>query len=130
MNEEAGLLLRGGLAALGLWYALSVLRRRRLIARDSQNPPHSRSDGDKALRASSSRSPRDPDAVAARWEELRTWAARVAIGLLIAMGGSVLLATPYWLTAGLLGGIGVSVAVYLVSSVASGWYEGKASTRR
>jgi len=131
MSDEIGLLLRIALAVLGLWYAGSVIRRRRFVVRDVVKPdPRLPTATAPPKAVSSVGSARDPSVVAARWEEVRMWAARIAIGILAAMVMSVLFGTPVWLTEALLIGIGLSLAVYLVSSVVSGWYEGRSGRSR
>ena len=122
MSEEIRLIIRAALAGVGLWYLVSVLRRRRptnhkvVATRPAASTP-----------PQTSGTPVGPEStlLAARWESVRTWSVRSGIGLLALVAVFLALAAPVSIIGALLIGVGISMAVYLVASAASGWYEGR-----
>jgi hypothetical protein len=124
MSEEIRLIIRAALAGVGLWYLMSVLRRRRptnhevVATRPAASTPPQTS-------GTPVTTVRDPLVLAARWESVRTWSTRIAIGLFALVAVFLALAAPVSIIGALLIGVGISMAVYLVASAASGWYEGR-----
>jgi len=125
MSDEIRLILRVGLAGVGLWYLVSVLRRRRLGNHEVVGSGPAPRTAAPSSGNPSKTSARDPLVLAAWWESVRTWSTRIAIGLFALMGVLLALAAPVSIIEAVLIGMGISMAVYLVASLASGWYEGR-----
>lgn len=62
---------------------------------------------------------------ATQWERIRTWSVRVGIFWLASVFFLIALSAPVSFIRTFLIGLGLTIAVYLYASAASGWYEGK-----
>jgi hypothetical protein len=109
---EAPTLLRLAVACVGLWYVVTVIRRRRHRAATESG----------ALEGNALKGQ--------RWEGLRRKSLTTAFALIVPMAASALLGGPIWLTTALLIGVGLGAGLYLIASAAAGWFEGKDSLRR
>jgi hypothetical protein len=111
--DVAAVVLRAVLGVAGIWYLLTLPRTlKRALARHA---------------AWETGTQHTAATKAARWERRRAVAAVSGIGLFLLMAGSALVGAPVLVTTALLAAMGLTVGVYLVSSAAAGWYEGKAS---
>ena len=123
MNEWVVLLIRVALAVVGISYLLTVLRRRRGASNGLASA--TRTPRIATLGSNKQSTARDPRVLAARWESVRTWSTRIAVGCFVLLAILLALAAPLSFIEFVLIAIGVSMTVYLISSMASGWYEGK-----